>query len=420
MSLTEALRAGDPEVFGLLYDEHAGRLHAYCRVMVGDEADDAVRDAFIAAARHPGTVPDDEALPVWLYALARTECLRRGSLVRKAPLSPSAEPLLRAVARLRAEHREVLALSGTLTPLQIARVMGLALDTTELLIRVAQRRLDQAAASVLGERAVRDEAMLTALGTGKLYKLVGGPSDPPAGLRTRVLTSCAEAERAADGALLFDHDGMPIQLDGLFGRAEEPTHPMRVVSAGGRHAAPDSVDVPRRGSRPSRHAKVTVSHARPGRSTRSERSRRESRRHDGLFEVLGLAACVTAAASVLALWPAPHDNGSTNMDGTSLLLHRGAAASRTLQPSASGDTPPQNATVADAKKTPTPSPSATATTTSPVVPPPQTGVPATVPSSSSPTPTQPPASPTPVDSSPATPTPTPTPSTPTPTPSPAP
>lgn len=41
--------------------------------MTGDEADDALRDAFVRIARHPGVVPGDDAEPpVRLHALART------------------------------------------------------------------------------------------------------------------------------------------------------------------------------------------------------------------------------------------------------------------------------------------------------------------------------------------------------------
>ncbi|HZE34472.1 MAG TPA: sigma-70 family RNA polymerase sigma factor, partial [Actinoallomurus sp.] len=351
MSLTEALRAGAPDVFGVLYDEHAERLYAYCHIMVGDEAADAVRDAFIAVARHPGTAPDDDALPVWLYALARAECVRRGALVRKPAIPPSADPLRRALARLRPEHREALALSTSLEPEEIARVVGVAADTAEMLVRVSQRRLEQAAVSVLGGRVVPDEAMLAALSDGNLHKLVMRGYEPPPRQRERVLFSCAAAERAADGALLFDQDGMPIPLDGLFGTAEEPTHPFakvadiadeptgptRRLDTEASAASVSSVFEPRRKSR---DGGVHGGHARP------KKEPFLSRKRDGLVEVAGLAACVAAATSVLALWPSSHNDGASNMDGTSLFLHRGAPASRSVQPAPPvGDgTPPQGAT----------------------------------------------------------------------------
>jgi DNA-directed RNA polymerase specialized sigma24 family protein len=319
VSLTEALRAGAPDVFGVLYDEHAERLYAYCHIMVGDEAADAVRDAFIAAARHPGTAPDDDALPVWLYALARAECVRRGALVRKPAMPPSADPLRRALARLRPEHREALALSTALEPDEIARVVGVAADTAEMLVRVSQRRLEQAAASVLGARSVPDEAMLAALSGGNLHQLVMRGYEVPPRQRERVLFSCAAAERAADGALLFDQDGMPIPLDALFGTAEDPTHPfakvadiadeptgpMRQAGTSSSESAVASVSSVFEPRRKAREGGGHAGHARP------KKEPFLSRRRDGLVEVAGLAACVAAATSVLALWPSPpNDNGA--------------------------------------------------------------------------------------------------------------
>jgi DNA-directed RNA polymerase specialized sigma24 family protein len=414
VSLTEALRAGAPEAFGVLYDEYAEQLYAYCHIMVGDEAADAVRDAFIAVARHHGTAPSSPAdLPVWLHALARSECVRRGALVRRPTATPSSDPLRRALARLRPEHREALALSNTLEPQEIARVVGVARDTAEMLVLVSRRRLDQAAASVLG--GVHDEAMLAALSGGNLHKLVMRGYEPPPRQRERVLSSCAAAERAADGALLFDADGMPIPLDALFGRAEEPTHPFAKVHEVADEPLRQVDPVPRRSAK---HAAasadgvptIRVSHARP------KKEPFLTRRRDGLVEVAGLAACVAAATSVLALWPNTHGNGASNMDGTSLFLHHGATASRSAQPVPQGNNapPPQAAT---SKPGASPTPSATksgaaatgaSATTPPAAPPPADGPDPAHPAHPTP-PTSPPDSPPPTTTTP-TPDPTPTPS----------
>ncbi|HEX2313357.1 MAG TPA: sigma factor, partial [Thermomonospora sp.] len=98
---------GTPEA---LYDAHAVRLHTYCWSLVGDGADDAVRDTYVAAVQHP---PRGDAV-LWLYALARSACLDRGALDRAfAPMAARhPDPMLRAAAGLRADHREVLVLSG--------------------------------------------------------------------------------------------------------------------------------------------------------------------------------------------------------------------------------------------------------------------------------------------------------------------
>jgi DNA-directed RNA polymerase specialized sigma24 family protein len=405
VSLTEALRAGAPEVFGVLYDEHAERLYAYCHIMIGDEAAETVRDAFIAAARHPATVREDASVPVWLHGLARAECVRRGALTHKSPLVPAADPLRRTLARLRPEHREALALSATFSPADVAQIIGVAEDTAEMLILMARRRLDTAAASVLG--SVRDEEMLAALGGGKLHKLITQGYEPPAHLRRQVLSSCAEAERSPDGALLFDDEGMPIQLDTLLGRAEAPTRPMRHVSV-----AP------------------TAPVVRLGAAARPRKQSFLVRRRDGLVEAAGLAACVAAATSVLALWPTSHSsNGASNVDGTSLLLHRGAQASRTVQapqppassPSlqqgatAKAGTSPSTAPTPNAPAAPAPSVPANPDPAPPAAPSPPVKKPPhshpTSPPSSTPTPpTSPTPTPTPTDPPSDSPTPEPNPS----------
>jgi DNA-directed RNA polymerase specialized sigma24 family protein len=410
VSLTEALRGGAPEAFGVLYDEQAERLYAYCHIMVGDEAADAVRDAFIAVARHPGTAPhDDAALPVWLHALARAECVRRGALVRKIVATPSADPLRRALARLRPEHREVLALSATLGPAEIARVVGVARDTAEMLVQVSRRRLEQAVVSALG--ALPDETVLAALTSGDLHTLVMRGYEPPPRQRERVLFSCAAAERAPDGALLFDQDGMPIPLDALFGEADDPTHPFRQVGFEEPLTAPlRQVDAALRrvdasGAESDDGLRtVRISHARPRKQPFL------TRRRDGLFEVAGLAACVAAATGVLALWPSPHPNGAaSNVDGTSLFLHHPGTASRSVQPApAWNQTPPQAAT---SKPGTSPSPTPTKAGTAPTTAPPNTTAAAAQPTSppsagsgpADPSHPTPPASPTPPTSPPTSP-----------------
>ena len=251
-----------------------------------------------------------------------------------------------------------------------------------------------------------------------------------------MLFSCAAAERAADGALLFDQDGMPIPLDGLFGRAEDPTHPcakvadvadeltgpMRQVDTEASVSSVSSVSSVFEPRRTSRDGGAHGGHARP------KKEPFLSRKRDGLVEVAGLAACVAAATSVLALWPSPQgDNGASNMDGSSLFLHRGASASRSAQPAppVSAGTPPQGATsTPGASPTPTPTKGQAAPDPTAATPPVTTapGQPAPPPADGSgPShPTPPPSDPPPSDPPPSdpppsdppttTPTPTPTPS----------
>lgn len=94
--IVEALR--DRSVKGLhgLYDAYAEPLYAYCWCLLGDEPTtrDALRDTVIVAEAHIDKLADPSRLRVWLYAIARGECLwRRGDKaqapVEVAPAAPA-------------------------------------------------------------------------------------------------------------------------------------------------------------------------------------------------------------------------------------------------------------------------------------------------------------------------------------------
>jgi DNA-directed RNA polymerase specialized sigma24 family protein len=193
---------GTPEA---LYDAHATRVYAYCWSLVGDNADDALRDTFVAAMQHP---PRGDAV-LWLYALARSACLGRGALDRA--FAPDAamvragahpDPLLRAAAGLRADHREVLVLSAGewLDEPDIATVLGIATDTARQLVQAARTRLERAVLDRLMREpgSPYDSEIIAAFEKGALPRLLArrAPDRPPAPLRERVLESCAaEIER---------------------------------------------------------------------------------------------------------------------------------------------------------------------------------------------------------------------------------
>ncbi|MCO5973305.1 sigma factor [Actinoallomurus soli] len=378
MSLTEALRAGEPEVFGLLYDEHGPRIHAYCHRMVGDEAADAARDAFAAAARHRAGAPsDDDALPLWLHALARAEVLRRGALAHAVAADPMAPPLERALARLRPEHRDALALADALDVEGLARITGVADDTAELLVRMAGRRLEQAVVTVLEAGAEADDELLTALAKGRLPALVSRRvPGPPASLREDVVAASAAAERATAGVPLSDADGLPLSIEGAFGTADAAT---------------------------GHHARRT----RPETAAAARHRRRPHRRNALLTETLTLAACAAAVVGAILVWPAGPGQGVSHVGDNSRLVRHGTPTSRPSSPGDAGtlgDGSSRAGGSRTAPKTAAASPSASATR-----------------ASSSPTPTasRPPASPSSPTPS-GTPTPSPTTSAPTPTPTPTP
>ena len=77
--LVRAATAGDRNAFAAIYDRYADRLHDFCWGLLRDrdEAADATQDAFLVAAERLGQVRDLERLRPWLYAVARSQALRR-------------------------------------------------------------------------------------------------------------------------------------------------------------------------------------------------------------------------------------------------------------------------------------------------------------------------------------------------------
>ena len=77
--LVRAATAGDRGAFAAIYDRYADRLHDFCWGLLRDrdEAADATQDAFVVAAERLGQLRDPERLRPWLYAVARSQALRR-------------------------------------------------------------------------------------------------------------------------------------------------------------------------------------------------------------------------------------------------------------------------------------------------------------------------------------------------------
>ncbi|GAB1516237.1 sigma-70 family RNA polymerase sigma factor [Actinophytocola sp. KF-1] len=103
------LSAPDPgPVFGTLFDEHAGALHAYLARRVGDEvADDLVSETFLVALQQRHTYdPARAGVRPWLYGIA-TNLLRRH--VRQEVRGWRARARVVGTERLHAESHEVRA-----------------------------------------------------------------------------------------------------------------------------------------------------------------------------------------------------------------------------------------------------------------------------------------------------------------------
>ncbi|REE98884.1 RNA polymerase sigma factor [Thermomonospora umbrina] len=386
---------GTPEA---LYDAHAVRLHTYCWSLVGDGpqgAEAAVRDAFVAAVRHP---PRGDAV-LWLYALARSACMDHGALDRAfAPASGRhADPLLRVAAGLRADHREVLVLSAGewLNVRDIAAVLDIAADTALQLLQAARTRLEHGVLDLLMREPGSPYAdeIIAAFEKGDLPRLLArrAPDRPPAELRDEVLAACAaELDRALPSVTV--------------------TAPLVVIG-----------------------------------SPATGRGARDRRRPRGLGAVAGLAASAAAAIGMIAAWAGAKGGGENDLTALSPTSGFGSesvsgtpAATRSLitpSPSvskgtgsdASDTSDPQTATSSPyapgpprsavppprSRWAPTPDPGDDPKDERPARPDPDPSSPTPTPDRRSPSPTPEPPTPGPTSpgpDGPATPTPTPTPS----------
>ncbi|MFL6062955.1 MAG: sigma-70 family RNA polymerase sigma factor [Marmoricola sp.] len=77
--LVTRVLAGDREAFAIVYDRYGPRLYdfAYSMLRHREDASDAVADSFVLFAQRLGQLRDPDRLRPWLYAVVRSECLRR-------------------------------------------------------------------------------------------------------------------------------------------------------------------------------------------------------------------------------------------------------------------------------------------------------------------------------------------------------
>ena len=77
--LAASIVDGDPDALAEAYSKYADLLWSYCRSLVSDadHAAEAVTDTFVIAASRLDVLPAPGRFRAWLYAVARSECLRR-------------------------------------------------------------------------------------------------------------------------------------------------------------------------------------------------------------------------------------------------------------------------------------------------------------------------------------------------------
>ncbi|MAU82991.1 MAG: hypothetical protein CME34_14190 [Gordonia sp.] len=73
-----ALRAGDMQALGVVYDRYGAALHtfAYSMVRSRERAADVTHDSLLIAVARIGQLRDPTRLRAWLYAIVRSKCLR--------------------------------------------------------------------------------------------------------------------------------------------------------------------------------------------------------------------------------------------------------------------------------------------------------------------------------------------------------
>ena len=226
--LAESLRDGDKSALTWIWDAYAMRLYDYCHGLLRNReaAADAVHDTLIIAQQRIGGLRQPERFRGWLYAIARTECLRRRGDPRWPPnvvVAPEATDAVidseewakreetrrqvhGAISTLSGPRREIVDL-GTrheLDPPELAGVLGLSVPRATELFQQACDELGSRLTVIMGDE-VSVPRMLHVLPI----------ADIPTGLWTRIRETAGDPGRAADRTALarragpFDAMGWP-------------------------------------------------------------------------------------------------------------------------------------------------------------------------------------------------------------------
>jgi RNA polymerase sigma-70 factor (ECF subfamily) len=172
IALVARLRAGDPDAFDVVHDAYHARLYNFLARLSRrrDVAEDLLEETWLRLIATAGRLQADTRLGPWLYTVARnlfySYCRSRyldeshaASLIglwptvvaRPSPFEEVAARELerlveRALARMPAQHREVLLLVGVegLTPAEAAAICGVTPETLRQRLFRARVSLDRA------------------------------------------------------------------------------------------------------------------------------------------------------------------------------------------------------------------------------------------------------------------------------------
>lgn len=185
-SLLDAARAGDRAAIEALLARYQPRIFRFSMKMCRkpEDAQDVLQDTLLAAARGLRGFRGDSAVGTWLYAIARSYCIKKRRRSRFAPEAevsldgeegrqahavpdPGPRPdqqlesqrlgqaLARAIGELAPGYREVLLLRDLegLTAPEVAEVTGLSVQAVKSRLHRARAAVRESLAPLLGGRA---------------------------------------------------------------------------------------------------------------------------------------------------------------------------------------------------------------------------------------------------------------------------
>ncbi|MDF1705781.1 MAG: sigma-70 family RNA polymerase sigma factor [Aeromicrobium sp.] len=181
--LVAGVLAGDREAFAAVYDRYGDRLYDYAHSMLRqrEEAEDAVADGFVLVAERLGQLRDPERLRPWLYAIVRSECLRRLRSRRRVAFggderlvemadsdrSPEEEAELTALRRLvwdaaaglaeRDQSILTLHLRHGLEGAELGEAMGVSTSQAYVLLSRLRDQVERSLGALLVARLGRDD-----------------------------------------------------------------------------------------------------------------------------------------------------------------------------------------------------------------------------------------------------------------------
>ena len=178
--LAAALRSRSPNALPELLDAYGDQLFSYCWCLLRnrENAQIAVRDALVVATAQIGRLVCEEWLGLWLYSLARAECLRREAVPASDADEPVAPPnaddadsrlmAWKAVTSMPADEVEALELDSR-HDVDLRLVLGLSAAEVQALLERARRDLERALAAeilIRKSHACPDRAALLSGWTG--------------------------------------------------------------------------------------------------------------------------------------------------------------------------------------------------------------------------------------------------------------